>query len=466
MNIEINVKTHATLDFNELYRELKKTDVLVDLFHAEGNESCTFGDSLNCIQYVAVVKGHEAYSVEIGNFATDADLKRFANISKLVLQLTRGELIYEVDQKMMGLIRDDIYEWIDSQMEDTIRSACREIMNTGKPVYFPTPTMPIVFGPFLAEAWDIDLLNPGLSEYRWMLTKLARNRESLYKMNPVNRTEVFVDPIEGGSFSGCSFSEITLRNRKVEPFDYIPASDFLSFCDEDAGESFMVPAESLFRFFSPDDFSFVDDAHWVVKKSFSAAQFREYSSRARAYAVPSMDYNPLLPGHGYDAEQKTCVLMWNPEISSVKKDRHRNSIPRIFTDDFDWSVAEYEKFTMGDRFVMICCGGESRGLVMSGILSSHPRLGPNWRGSGRPVRYMDLSPNFIADPNAAPIITTEELQAAIPSFNWSGGHSGRLLTDEQARRLEKLLSAYLCSIYSKVDGITLMAHSAVGEVTC
>ena len=43
-----------------------------------------------------------------------------------------------------------------------------------------------------------------------------------------------------------------------------------------------------------------------------------------------------------------------------------------------------------------------------------------------------------SDPDGEPFITTEELQKAIPDFDWEKGHSGELLTEEQAYALDKL----------------------------
>ena len=46
-------------------------------------------------------------------------------------------------------------------------------------------------------------------------------------------------------------------------------------------------------------------------------------------------------------------------------------------------------------------------------------------------------------PDRCPLLTSEVLAAEIPDFEWSGGHSGRILTDEQGYKLDELLSKYL-----------------------
>jgi hypothetical protein len=40
-------------------------------------------------------------------------------------------------------------------------------------------------------------------------------------------------------------------------------------------------------------------------------------------------------------------------------------------------------------------------------------------------------------------------------FNWSKGHSGTLLTDAQARKLEEVFANYLQTVRDKVDGENL-----------
>lgn len=92
---------------------------------------------------------------------------------------------------------------------------------------------------------------------------------------------------------------------------------------------------------------------------------------------------------------------------------------------------------------------------MSGVFDSNPYQGGDWSGRGRTVFYMDMQPNFIANPEKADIITTATLTEAIPTFDWSGGHSGRLLNEEQAKQLEALLAKYLKRFVNNVDGVTV-----------
>ncbi len=151
------------------------------------------------------------------------------------------------------------------------------------------------------------------------------------------------------------------------------------------------------------------------------------------------------PGNGYNDEQQTFILKWNPAISSISMQDHVDGIQMIHTGYFNWSVYEWERAKMGDRFYMIRVGEGNTGVVMSGIFTSQPYASQDWNPNrnSRKIYYMDMKPNFIVNPEVQAIITTEQLQDAIPDFEWRKGHSGQLLNSEQAKKLEKLFADYI-----------------------
>lgn len=166
----------------------------------------------------------------------------------------------------------------------------------------------------------------------------------------------------------------------------------------------------------------------------------------------------IKPGNGFDPDQQTFILMWNPAISSVTMEYHLYCIRNFDTEPFDWSVYEWEKAHEGDRFFLVRVGEGRTGIVMSGIFTSAPYVSGDWnrpRGS-RQIHYMDMQPNFIVNPENMPIITTAQLQEAVPDFDWSKGHSGKLLTAAQAEKLEQLFSKYLKSVRDKMDNENLV----------
>lgn len=138
----------------------------------------------------------------------------------------------------------------------------------------------------------------------------------------------------------------------------------------------------------------------------------------------------------------TIILFWNPAISSYTIERLREDLEN-YEYVSNWSVWEHEKAHKGDRFFMVRCGEGKTGICMSGRFRSEPYRDEDWSGKGREVYYMDLMADTVIDPDILPILSTEVLSENIPSFDWSGGHSGRLLSAKKAKKLEKLWEEFL-----------------------
>ncbi|MBR3020948.1 MAG: hypothetical protein IKH59_01110 [Bacteroidaceae bacterium] len=142
---------------------------------------------------------------------------------------------------------------------------------------------------------------------------------------------------------------------------------------------------------------------------------------------------------------KTFILFWNPAISSYKLDDFQRELEELYDEycNMNWSVWEYEKASAGDRFFMVRCGNGNTGICMSGYFSSDPYQDEDWSGRGRVTYYMDLEPDAMIHPDYRPILPTSDLVKAIPSFDWKGGHSGRLMEEKYAEKLEALWASFL-----------------------
>ena len=142
---------------------------------------------------------------------------------------------------------------------------------------------------------------------------------------------------------------------------------------------------------------------------------------------------------------KTFILMWNPSISSYTMERFEGDLIEMANgwelEDFNWSVWDYENAREGDAFYMVKVGPGSNGVVMSGTFTSDPY--EDWSGKGRKVFYMNMAITEMIHPDRSPILTSEKLAAEIPDFIWDGGHSGQLLNEEQADKLNQLWNEYL-----------------------
>ena len=138
----------------------------------------------------------------------------------------------------------------------------------------------------------------------------------------------------------------------------------------------------------------------------------------------------------------TIILFWNPNISRYTKyDFAHNCI--AVTETYSWSVWQHETAKCGDRFFLVRCGDDKGGICMSGVFTSDPYIGPDWSGNGHTVFYMDVKPDAVIDSEIHQILTTNELQKGIPEFDWTGGHSGQLLKQKLAVKLESMWSKFL-----------------------
>lgn len=132
------------------------------------------------------------------------------------------------------------------------------------------------------------------------------------------------------------------------------------------------------------------------------------------------------------------ILMWNPEISSFKMEDFLGGMKNFNRFGLNWSVWEYEKVHQYDHFFMVRVGAGHSGIVMSGLIMKAPYKGTDWRGEGREVYYVDVRPSVMVNPDSELLMTTEELSAHFPDFDWTGGHSGRVLSEEDSVKLMNL----------------------------
>ena len=140
-------------------------------------------------------------------------------------------------------------------------------------------------------------------------------------------------------------------------------------------------------------------------------------------------------------EQKTYLMRWNPSISSFKEKDYEECFADMFHGMFfvNWSIYEWEEARRGDFFYMMRTGDDKAGIVFSGQFITNPYPDDDWDGSTKRRMYVDMVCTNAAEPGAAPLIPLEELQKAVPSFDWSRGHSGVLMANKVTDELAKLM---------------------------
>lgn len=137
---------------------------------------------------------------------------------------------------------------------------------------------------------------------------------------------------------------------------------------------------------------------------------------------------------------KTYLLRWNPTISSYTLNDYRNDMEE-YPDGFrsNWSIYEWEEAHKGDRFFMLRTGDDKAGIIYRGEFLSDPYEGDDWAGQkGKKRQYIDIGCyDFIPADNQSPI-DIELLEKEIPEIDWRKGHSGELLSEEIADKLNDL----------------------------
>ena len=147
---------------------------------------------------------------------------------------------------------------------------------------------------------------------------------------------------------------------------------------------------------------------------------------------------------GAPFNRKTYLLRWNPTISSFRLDDYREATtqcPNGFR--MNWSVYEWENAHIGDRFYMLRTGDDKAGIVFRGVFTSEPCPGDDWAGKGKQRYYMDIDCYGCVPPNHKPSLDIETLENAIPTINWQRGHSGELLSDKDAEKLDELWNSIM-----------------------
>lgn len=457
MSVCVNFHTVKQFEPTTIFDELVKCGKKIMVTSAEF-PCLKLGTHLEALRGIEINKEENGYEIRVCSFANRSDLQLYGAVVEAMVSLTGENPIYEDDEEEVISDPKEYFgdEWINDQLESSFRVMCALIKYNGKPIIMDGIFFPFCFGPILARNFDIDLSDPFtedindvqdfLSGVQWKYADKENTSSRLALQNPNDEER----PL--------SISLIYAEDGKVKPFDYVSYADVLCLMDKDK-EVIMIHMEDFWKIVSSDGFELMDDYQISIKENLSYEDFLEMQKKAELFKVDDLYYHPTYPGNGYDEKQKTYVLMWNPAISSVKIENHVDSIPNLLTEYYNWSVYEYQEAKKNDRFVLVRCGEGKTGLVMSGIFDSNPYQAGDWSGKGRKVFYMDMTPNFIANPEEAEIITTKQLQEAIPSFDWSGGHSGRLLTEEQARQLEDLLAPYLSKFVNNVDEKTVNGFS-------
>ena len=422
------------------------------------------GNHYKALRGIELNEEDNGVEVRVCTFGSAEDYRLFGKTVQTVMELTGGRAYVEDDEEeeVTDPLAQFDEEWVADQRESSFGMLKLFCLKYGHRITLYGLFAQICLGPRLFKGFgisldtetspeEIDKLQDYLVSVQW---HLAGKEDTSTRM-------VMPDPTNPDS-DGKRISMISISKGKVNNFDYISCADILGIMDMDHEDvpPVLIPFEKIVKILPAEGFRILDDCQFELTGKITPRTVRQIMENARIFQPDDLMHKPVNPGDGYDETQNTVILTWNPGFSSVKLEDHNSSIPNLFTDDFNWSVWEYDKAKCGDRFFLVRCGDGNTGIVMSGVFDSHPYEAGDWKGKGRRTFYMEMVPNVILDPDKAPMVTTAELEKAIPGIQWSGGHSGRILPPEDARMLEDLWHEYLKKNHDAIDGKTM---NAVGQ---
>lgn len=310
-----------------------------------------------------------------------------------------------------------------------------------------------------------DMWNPDFEKYKSMLNYLSLIQFAVSDVEFAPHNLVIKNKENDTEEKGMT--AIHISNNQVSQFDFVPFNPLVAFIDEDRKRSIVIPFEKL-RYVSRnrglhmfDDYQCGKCLAKLAKEEktqpIDVSDVRDMMEDAMHYQPKDLFYKPTYPGNGYDKQQRTYVLMWNPDsrCPDMSEEEFRTCISNIWPDKYDllWDVSDCRSMRMGDRFFVVRNGQDINGIVMSGVFGSYAYL---QRCSMNSIS-VELVFNFTVDYNEHPIVTIEQLKEAIPDFDWSRTFGSYKLKTNQAKTLEALFAPYFDSMKGKADGTTINA---------
>lgn len=468
MSIYVNVRTKKRIQSETLLKNLAdKGEKIVAVCDFP---VLKFGNHFEAIRGIEVIEGDEGYEVRVCAFSSKADYLLFAKTISMVMEMTGGEAYMDDsdDDQIENPLEVFNEEWAQEQLETNIYIYSSLIRFTGTPVVIEGMFCNLCIGPNLLNGFEIPLKGDCCRECREeFYDYLCYIQWHLSDKKNTSSRILLVDPeSQENDKRNLSVSLISIRDGKVDEFDYISNADILAIInfDKEEKEPVLLPFGELWKILPEGVFRFIDDWQYERVGELTVEMVNEMMVKATLYQPENIYKKPVYPGHGFDESQNTFILMWNPAFSSVSLEDHNNAIENMLTEQFNWSVWEYEKAKCGDRFFLVRVGEGNTGIVMSGVFDSNPYQGSDWSGKGRKTFYMDMSPNVILNPDKCPMLTTSQLCETIPTFDWTKGHSGRILTQEEARKLESLWHKYMQDNEDNVNWESMSAIRPLGAM--
>ena len=355
--------------------------------------------------------------VELPWFASERDVRlcyAFLNAVKKVHRMAR---VMDEDEKLMSLSDCDAeeqWELRQKNMADIFNKGERMVLAGVYRVFHLDPSK------YHANEKDADGVFAAFDDFITLQWSTLEAKEVMEEKRHVTDEEEassvrVVDNSEDFFIGACQYVGMMKRNTcKMVKFD-----DFCRLMDGENAFKRMDAAQALLGKMDEERWSeLFDKAVGIVKENF----------------------------------RKTFIMRWNTDISNYKLYEFEDAMLEFEDDGFyyDWSIKDYQKAHYGDKFYMIRTGKGKHGVVMRGTIIGTPYPDEDWSGKGRKVYYIRMVLSHMFHPDKSPfLLTTEELGKALPDFNWEEGHSGEMLEDTMAMRLEEIWKNHV--VYEKQE---------------
>lgn len=452
MSVCVVVRTERALAPAEVFDHLMKRGERI-LIKSDEFPSVQFGTLQKAIRGIEINQEPNGYEVRVCTYASVADLQLFVVAIQALIDLTGGRAYLEDDgDDEISDVRKNFDEaWIDEQREASFRVTRALTKHSGHPVMMYGLFCRFCIGAEMYRRFGISLTGDCSREQMDKLQDYLCSVQWYFANKKDTSTQLVVAP-ESSNEEGLTISGIFVKDGVVKPFDYISEANLLGIIDMDdqAHPPVLIPFKEAWKILPRGVFRPIDEWQYERVGELSVEMVHQMMNRARHLQPDDLHYRPMYPGGGWDDKQNTIILTWDPEDSGFSITEHNEQIASMLTDFFYWEVHEHETAKWGDRFYLVKIGAGETGVVMSGVFTSQPYKFED--AQGRTRYYMDMHPNFILDPIEAPMLTTESLSRAIPSFDWSG--SG-ILSSEDAKSMEDLWANYIDGIREHIDGQTI-----------
>ena len=438
-----------------------------------GEKIMVISDEFPCVKFgvideslrgIEVNKEDDGYEIRICTCSSRADYSLFIKTVVIMQELT-GELGYTENEERIESPHEMFNEeWLENEFYSAYRLLRILVKHADSAIVMQGMFESFCVGPKMLIDNDISLyLSSDDDKDKWerLICYLTIIQWKLADLKSTHSQLALCDS-KGDKHA---MSIIYIKDNQVLDFDYISYAPLMGFVNLDTDDFLVIRFKDLHKAIKITEyktsFSKFDEYQLIVcpkensSRIISMEEINEIIATAKRYELKEISIGDNFPGDDYDEHQNTFIFTWDAENSDITLDEYVESIQNFHIGHFERKIYEWKEAKMGDKFYVVKVGDGKLGIVMAGVLGSHPYISPDWNGRGRKPYKVELKPSLMLNPDNVPMLSTEVLEENIPDFMWRGGYSGRLLENRQAKVLEKLYATYLKSLEGLDDGINI-----------